>query len=259
MDIKTFVDLSMLQQIQDQFSDATGLAAIAVDAQGNYITKGSNFTDFCMKYTRGSEEGARRCQKCDTEYTGTYYCHAGLMDFSADIIVNGEKVGAIIGGQVLPGQPDTDQFKHIAQELGIGQDSYINALDKVPIRSEKMIRAAADMLSNVVNQLVNLEYLKKLNAKKINVFDTEIDKSLGYIEKIQTMTKELQQVATMEKILALNASVEAAHAGAVGVGFAVVAEEIGNLSQRSSSVYKEIFELIGVIKHSVETMGTVDI
>lgn len=55
LDIKTFLDLDELQRIQDQFSDATGLAAIAVDTEGNYITKGSNFTDFCMKYTRGCQ------------------------------------------------------------------------------------------------------------------------------------------------------------------------------------------------------------
>ena len=49
MKISDFMDLKKLQSIQDQFSDATGLAAIATDADGNYITEGSNFTDFCMK------------------------------------------------------------------------------------------------------------------------------------------------------------------------------------------------------------------
>ena len=78
MKISDFMDLKQLQSIQDQFSDATGLAAIAVDADGNYITEGSNFTEFCMKYTRNSKEGMRRCVKCDTECTGTYFCHAGL-------------------------------------------------------------------------------------------------------------------------------------------------------------------------------------
>ena len=56
MEIKDFMDLSKLQKIQDDFSDATGLAAIAVGIHGEYITEGSNLTDFCMKYTRGSEE-----------------------------------------------------------------------------------------------------------------------------------------------------------------------------------------------------------
>ena len=56
MELKDFMDLSKLQKIQDAFSDATGLAAIAVGKNGEYITEGSNFTDFCMKYTRNSVE-----------------------------------------------------------------------------------------------------------------------------------------------------------------------------------------------------------
>lgn len=259
MDIKTFVDLKMLQYIQDLFSDATGLAAIAVDAEGNYITEGSNFTDFCMKYTRGNKEGLRRCVKCDNECTGTYFCHAGLMDFAADIIVNGEKVGAIIGGQVLPKAPDYDKFREIARELGINEHEYIAALDQVPIRSEKMIRASAEMLSSVVNQLVNLEYIKKLNTKKIDVFDVEVPKALSAVEKVKVRTRELQRVATMENILSLNASVEAARAGKAGVGFAVVAREIGELSKSSSATYNEIANLINEIEHSVKNIGTVNI
>lgn len=259
MDIRTVIDLNMLQQIQDFFSDATGLAAIAVDAKGEYITQGSNFTDFCMKYTRASQEGLRRCTKCDQECTGTYFCHAGLMDFSSDIVVNGERVGAIIGGQVLPEAPDETKFRKIARELGIQEDEYVEALKKVPIRTEKTIRAAADMLGFVVNQLVNMEYIKKLDAKKITVFDTEIVQSLKTIEQIQTMSKNLQQIAMMENILAINAAVEAAHAGSAGVGFAVVAKEIGSLSQRSGKVYGDIFDLILQIRDSVNAMGNVSI
>ncbi len=137
LELKDFMDLSKLQKIQDDFSNATGLAAIAVGMDGEYLTTGSNFTDFCMKYTRGSEEGNRRCVKCDNECTGTYFCHAGLMDFSVDIVVDGEKVGAIIGGQVLPEQPDEDKFRETAKELGIDPEAYIQALRQVPVSTEK--------------------------------------------------------------------------------------------------------------------------
>ena len=109
--------MNEFQRIQDLFSDATGLAAIAVDSQGEYISRGSNFTDFCMKYTRGNGEGLKRCEKCDREGKGSYYCHAGLMDFAADLMINGEKVGAVIGGQVLPQKPDPEKFRRIAREL----------------------------------------------------------------------------------------------------------------------------------------------
>ena len=175
IDIRKFVDMDQLQQLQDTFSDATGLAAITVGADGKYLTEGSNFTDFCMRYTRQSDEGARRCEKCDNECTGTYFCHAGLMDFSNDIIINGEKVGAVIGGQVLPNPPDEEKFREIARELGIDEDSYIKALRKVPIREEKNIRASATLLGTVINLLINFRYLQHINGDRIEVFNSELN------------------------------------------------------------------------------------
>lgn len=259
MDIRHFVDLEKLQEIQDLFSDSTGLAAIAVDTDGNYITKPSNFTDFCMKYTRGTEEGKRRCIRCDQECTGTYVCHAGLMDFSSDIIVNGEKVGAIIGGQVLPKAPDEGYFRGVAQELGVREDDYLAALAKVPVRSEKAIRAAAEMLGIVVNDFVNLEYTAKLNQKKLETFDQESEKALKAVEEIHGKASELQRVASMENILSINASIEAARAGQAGVGFAVVAREIGDVSKSSSKVYGQIVEQVKLIEAAVKNMSQIDL
>ena len=251
MKIKDFMDLGILQNIQDQFSDATGLAAIAVDADGNYITKGSNFTDFCMKYTRNSEEGRRRCVKCDTECKGTYFCHAGLMDFAADILVEGEKVGSIIGGQVLPEAPDEEKFRGIADELGINPEKYVAALRKVPIRSEKSIRAAADLLADVVNQVVNLEYIKHCNSQDMISVDEELQNAVQTMDIIDKKTKKLGNIATEQQILALNASIESTRAGLEGAGFAIVARQMKDLSIQSSEIYQEIGEATMQIHKSV--------
>lgn len=259
MKLKDFMDLKKLQYIQDLFSDATGLAAIAVDSDGQYVTKGSNFTDFCMKYTRGNEEGLRRCVKCDNECTGTYFCHAGLMDFASPILVNGEKAGAIIGGQVLPQTPDEESFRAIARDLGINEDDYIKALRKVPVRSEKMIRASAQLLGFVVNEIVNLEYLKKLNQKKVDVFDRESAAATDAITQVHGKMKELRDIASMESILAINASIEAGRAGKAGVGFAVVAKEMGSLSKNSDKVYEEIQTLTDSVSKSLNNMNSVDL
>ena len=256
MKISDFMDLSELQKIRDQFSDATGLAAIAVDAEGNYITEGSNFNDFCMKYTRNSPEGNRRCVKCDNECTGTYYCHAGLMDFASDIGVNGEKVGAIIGGQVLPNEPDEDKFREIAEELGINPDDYVEALRKVPIRTEKSIRAAAALLADVVNQVVNLEYMKQNSRKRLDIFDEELDTATATVEVINVKTKELEGIASKQNILALNATIEAARAGTAGAGFAVVAKQMGELAKISTNIHNEISDAARQIKESVEKMNS---
>lgn len=255
MQIKDFMDLKALQKLQDQFSDATGLAAIAVDAEGKYITKGSNFTDFCIKYTRGCEEGMRRCVKCDTECKGTYYCHAGLMDFSVDIIVNGERLGAVIGGQVLPQEPDEEKFRAIAQELGIAPDKYIAALRKVPVRTEKSIRAAAALLGDIVNKVVNLEYLKQRDSKRLQTFDQEIDKTTANVKMINQKTSELEGIASRQNILALNATIESARAGAVGKGFTIIAGQMSELAKKSGGIYADIRELAAQIQEAVDKMN----
>lgn len=255
MQIKDFMDLKKLQQIQNQFSDATGLAAIAVDAEGNYITEGSNFTDFCMKYTRGCEEGAKRCVTCDTECTGTYRCHAGLMDFSSDILVEGEKVGAMIGGQVLPKEPEEETFRKIAEELGINPENYIKAVHKVPVRTEKAICAAAKLLGDIVNEVVNLEFLKYKSSERLNVFEKELAVSIRTVEEIGRKTSSLEGIASKQNILALNASIESSRAGAAGAGFAVVAKQMGDLSKQSSVIYQEIREEARRIRDSVLKMN----
>lgn len=255
MELKDFMDLNKLQQIQERFSEATGLAAITVDRNGNYLTEGSNFTDFCMKYTRGSAEGNRRCVKCDNECSGTYFCHAGLMDFSVDIVVDGEKVGAMIGGQVLPSQPDEEAFRETANELGIDPDKYIQALKKVPVSSEKKIRASAALLEIIVNQLVNLEYFKFNNQERLEAVKSDIEKSGNLIQQINENTGHLKGIAKKQTILSLNATIEAARSGEAGVGFAVVAKSMQDLSSQSAGIYNDIensvSEITGLIKSMV--------
>lgn len=49
MRIQDFFDIKMLDGIMSDWSKATGLATIAVDKDGNYISSEIGFTDFCMK------------------------------------------------------------------------------------------------------------------------------------------------------------------------------------------------------------------
>lgn len=254
MELKDFMDLSKLQEIQDNFSDATGLAAIAVGNDGKYLTEGSNFTDFCMKYTRGSVEGNKRCVKCDNECTGTYFCHAGLMDFSVDIVVNGEKIGSIIGGQVLPKEPDEEEFRKTAAELGIDPDKYVQALHKVPVSTEKRIRAASNLLGIIVNQLVNLEYFKFHNAGRLDSVKDDIRKSGELIGRINENTGHLKGIAKKQTILSLNATIEAARSGEAGVGFAVVAKSMQDLSSQSAGIYNDIESSVSEITSLISSM-----
>ncbi len=171
------IDVVLLQKIQDSFSKMTGMAALTTDANGKPVTKGSGFTDYCMKYTRKSKLGCERCEQCDkfgaesTLQSGkseTYMCHSGLIDFAAPIVIHGELVGCFIGGQVLTEPPKKEFIRLIAEDLDIEFEPYWEALQKIPILEKKQVDAAAEFLFTTASVISDIVYGKyqALEAKK---------------------------------------------------------------------------------------------
>lgn len=203
------ISVKTLQDIQDGFANLTGMAALTTDADGTPVTRGSNFTEFCMDLTRKNSEGCRRCEKCDKEggektyATGnavSYDCHAGLVDFAAPIMLNGKMIGSFIGGQVLTEEPDEDKFRAIAAELGINEDRYVEAVHKVKVVDKKAVAAAANFLckiASVLSESAYDAYLSSENSVRLKEVNQKMNEKISAAEDtIKSIEERLSSFAS---------------------------------------------------------------
>ena len=253
MKIQDFCDMNKFEQIMSNWAKSTGLATVAVGSDGKYISDCYNFTEFCIDLTRGCPEGKKRCEKCDREGHGVYPCHAGLVDFGIPITLDdGTVLGSIIGGQVLPEHPDENKFRATARELGIDEDKYIAALQKVNVKTSEEIHASADLLGDVINMFVRASYTSYQNSHILSELKTGISNAAEQLQTANDKVKQIDGFSKRQNIL--NASIEAARAGDTGRGFAVVAVEVQKLAKGMGEASDDIKKAINEVTQTITSL-----
>ncbi len=181
------IDVETLQKIQDAFSDMSGIASLITDNYGTIQTKPSGFSEFCQKYVRNTEEGRKRCEKCDrlgaekaakAGVSCAYFCHAGLVEFAAPIMAHGQMVGCFIGGQMLTIPPDEKKTRKVAEEIGVDGDELMRAAKDIMIVDKRTIDKVSNALYTVANVLSEIGYSKyQVNLKNMELRKTSNMKS----------------------------------------------------------------------------------
>ncbi|MFZ0531282.1 MAG: PocR ligand-binding domain-containing protein, partial [Propionicimonas sp.] len=151
--IAEVLDLGQLQKVLEDFSEATGLATVAVDTRGTPVTRTCAFTDFCRQM-RSDPLRDKLCHGCDAHgglqsliegAPKVYRCHAGLVDFSVPVSDGDKYVGAILCGQVRV--PKAEQPQFITTSTHWRGDGQLEELyEQIPVSTLSRVTAAAKTL-----------------------------------------------------------------------------------------------------------------
>ncbi len=106
----------------------------------------------------------------------------------------------------------------------------------------------AQHASQQMNQLV--EALEQVSGQSSTTVQ-HIDQMAQHLDGIFALLEDVKSIADQTNLLALNAAIEAARAGEAGRGFAVVADEVRNLSERSTTFNEQIRKLAHSSKDAI--------